>query len=788
MPPKKQPIFGQNGPRQLRSQGSAPKEQRRECKDLTTPQCCRVLFKGVCDKGSNFATRGKCRNTLDGPPSAYAIQNALESAMDHRVEEPICRGSQPTQHKNSGNSSRHSVAARDEEEDEDEEDDQYEDDQYEDDQGGDDDEKEQPNYSGIHRATGQHYQPMLPQQYQPQQYQPQQSYHPKPVPVPIIPSVRPLPVQPQQYQPQQPTAAQLEELLRLHQQAAKKNQPQPARQQPTASSSAACSTLPAGLAPSPPSEKESNVLSDAFIASLNFGLRMTQATASAVASAASSAASTAVSATRASYNYVSGDSPEQRAARQQNARNQANARKIHNSIAREESSHWAYRWTLGMGVHGAAWTLSCAKGAISRQWGVEKARWDLANANVDLEYAQRMNQRILEYITIVDLSPAIQANLMRILAERYNVHEAQARVTELQRIHTEAVAAATAAAKTAAKVAALTAEAAATDAADKKRIRQLQAAAESIGQVALRVRNDTSRERVRAYVEAQRPLMHLMTNSRAINAQRGSDAEQILLEAARAVDAEMEPAQENLCAQMNQLVSEARAIKLDDAKMSKSIEKLEQSLEASSNAIAGAAQAAQTVKLLRTVSGEISERVHAVLEENLQTVHSEDSLRREELRMLESIATTPMGDLHSEEQHRLISASITRRRQQLIAEYKDMLENIEMSAEDQQELQRLLQELQEANEEDRVRFQEAERRRNATARETPDEDDEKEPGTPDNTRKGGYSLEKGKLYDRKGRLLYSGELVNGVPHGKGTAYDVESGKGYKAKFKGGKML
>jgi len=709
----------QHHKRTLRSQGQGSEVIRRPCTSLTVDECCKILPTKLCKKNGQYAKSGNlCANTMDDSPELSAINYFLTQSQRSDIAE--CR--QPrdqVQHNphNRGNAG--------------------------------------PAVSAAASVR-------------PLPVQPPQSYHPKPVPVPLIPltpSVRPLPVQPQQYQPQQ------------------YYQPQPARSQPArqpaaASSSAACSTLPTGLAPRPPSEKESNVLSDAFIASLNFGLRLTQATASAVASA-----------TRASYNYVSGDSPEQRAARQQNARNQAYARKIHNSIAREESSHWAYRWTLGMGVHGAAWTLSCAKGAISRQWGVEKARWDLANANVDLEYAQRMNQRILEYISRTHLSQAIEANLMRILDQRYNVDGARATVTELQRIHTEAVAAATAAAKTAADVAALTAAAAATDAADKKRIRQLQAAAESIGQVALRVRNDASRERVRAYVEAQRPLMHLlMTNSRAINAQRGSDAEQILLEAARAVDAEMEPAQENLCAQMNQLVSEARAIKLDDAKMSKSIEKLEQSLEASSNAIAGAAQAAQTVKLLRTVSGEISERVHAVLEENLQTVHSEDSLRREELRMLESIATTPMGDLHSEEQHRLISASITRRRQQLIAEYKDMLENIEMSAEDQQELQRLLQELQEANEEDRVRFQEAERRRNAAARETPDEDDEKEPGTPDNTRKGGYSLEKGKLYDRKGRLLYSGELVDGVPHGKGTAYDVESGKGYKAKFKGGKML
>jgi len=74
----------------------------------------------------------------------------------------------------------------------------------------------------------------------------------------------------------------------------------------------------------------------------------------------------------------------------------------------------------------------------------------------------------------------------------------------------------------------------------------------------------------------------------------------------------------------------------------------------------------------------------------------------------------------------------------------------------------------------------------AAARETPY--NEEKTDEPKNTRKGGYSLKTGNLYDKKGRLMYSGELVDGVPHGKGTAYDVENGKGYKGKFKDGKML
>jgi hypothetical protein len=44
------------------------------------------------------------------------------------------------------------------------------------------------------------------------------------------------------------------------------------------------------------------------------------------------------------------------------------------------------------------------------------------------------------------------------------------------------------------------------------------------------------------------------------------------------------------------------------------------------------------------------------------------------------------------------------------------------------------------------------------------------------------------LLDKYGRILYKGEMHDGLPHGKGIAFDPETGKGFKAYFKGGFML
>ena len=46
----------------------------------------------------------------------------------------------------------------------------------------------------------------------------------------------------------------------------------------------------------------------------------------------------------------------------------------------------------------------------------------------------------------------------------------------------------------------------------------------------------------------------------------------------------------------------------------------------------------------------------------------------------------------------------------------------------------------------------------------------------------------GSLYDNKGKLLYRGEMKNGVPHGYGTGYYSNGKVGHVGIFKGGKIV
>ena len=46
----------------------------------------------------------------------------------------------------------------------------------------------------------------------------------------------------------------------------------------------------------------------------------------------------------------------------------------------------------------------------------------------------------------------------------------------------------------------------------------------------------------------------------------------------------------------------------------------------------------------------------------------------------------------------------------------------------------------------------------------------------------------GSLYDKKGKLLYRGEMKNGVPHGYGTGYYANGKVGHVGMFKGGKIV
>ena len=53
----------------------------------------------------------------------------------------------------------------------------------------------------------------------------------------------------------------------------------------------------------------------------------------------------------------------------------------------------------------------------------------------------------------------------------------------------------------------------------------------------------------------------------------------------------------------------------------------------------------------------------------------------------------------------------------------------------------------------------------------------------DNTYKVG-----GSLYDNKGKLLYRGEMKNGIPHGYGSGYYANGKVGHTGMFKGGKIV
>jgi hypothetical protein len=46
----------------------------------------------------------------------------------------------------------------------------------------------------------------------------------------------------------------------------------------------------------------------------------------------------------------------------------------------------------------------------------------------------------------------------------------------------------------------------------------------------------------------------------------------------------------------------------------------------------------------------------------------------------------------------------------------------------------------------------------------------------------------GSLYDKKGKLLYRGEMKNGLPHGYGTGYYANGKVGHVGMFKGGKIV
>jgi hypothetical protein len=46
----------------------------------------------------------------------------------------------------------------------------------------------------------------------------------------------------------------------------------------------------------------------------------------------------------------------------------------------------------------------------------------------------------------------------------------------------------------------------------------------------------------------------------------------------------------------------------------------------------------------------------------------------------------------------------------------------------------------------------------------------------------------GSLYDNKGKLLYRGEMKNGLPHGYGTGYYANGKVGHVGMFKGGKIV
>ena len=46
----------------------------------------------------------------------------------------------------------------------------------------------------------------------------------------------------------------------------------------------------------------------------------------------------------------------------------------------------------------------------------------------------------------------------------------------------------------------------------------------------------------------------------------------------------------------------------------------------------------------------------------------------------------------------------------------------------------------------------------------------------------------GSLYDKKGKLLYRGQMKNGVPHGYGTGYYANGKVGHTGMFKGGKIV
>jgi antitoxin component YwqK of YwqJK toxin-antitoxin module len=46
----------------------------------------------------------------------------------------------------------------------------------------------------------------------------------------------------------------------------------------------------------------------------------------------------------------------------------------------------------------------------------------------------------------------------------------------------------------------------------------------------------------------------------------------------------------------------------------------------------------------------------------------------------------------------------------------------------------------------------------------------------------------GSLYDKKGKLLYRGQMKNGLPHGYGTGYYANGKVGHVGMFKGGKIV
>ena len=342
---------------------------------------------------------------------------------------------------------------------------------------------------------------------------------------------------------------------------------------------------------------------------------------------------------------------------------------------------------------------------------------------------------------------------------------------------------------------------------EAERERERELAAERDRMINSRARNAHRATQAELTAIQQAQQRNRMINSRARNAHRATQAELTAIQQAKQIElaataeaaAKMALVQDALKKETKEQVSEAKARESGEAEITKALHQLEGLAQRES---LSPAQEAEAVKLVRKISNGISNSVSATAESQIEsqidsrietemarTVMTEEHVRRLETLLVEDMATTPMSGFHKSEIKRIILSKIRELREILISTYRYQLVDPDINDRERKDIQRILRELIASHAAQAARAAARAANTNpgsatAAARETPDDDDENLGAT----RKGGYSLKKGELYDRKGRLLYSGELVDGVPHGKGTAYDVESGKGYKAKFKGGKML